>query len=285
MKGAIMSTAILTRFGSANGSFSEKADPNIGLLGQFGPLGQSGLQIPNQPSSIVGLASDTATAVFAASERGMGVHGMNDAPTGGSIKPQFGCGVWGESTNGFGVFGSSDNNVGIFGTSSNGPAGKFAGNVEVTGKLDVAGDVTAHDLVLSGGDCAEDFDIVDTEGVDPGTVMVCDNDGALLRSNRPYDKRVAGVISGAGNYKPGIVLDKRQTQNNRMPIALVGKVYCKVDAQYSPIEVGDLLTTSPTPGHAMKADDPFKAFGTVIGKALKPWLAGQGLIPILIALL
>jgi hypothetical protein len=67
-------------------------------------------------------------------------------------------------------------------------------------------------------------------------------------------------------------------------VALVGKVYCKVDAQYGPIEVGDLLTTSPTLGHAMKASDPLKAFGAVIGKALRPLLAGQGLIPILIAL-
>ena len=69
-----------------------------------------------------------------------------------------------------------------------------------------------------------------------------------------------------------------------MPIALMGKVYCKVDASYGAIEVGDLLTTSPTPGHAMKADDPLKAFGAVIGKALQPLELGQGLIPILIAL-
>jgi hypothetical protein len=62
------------------------------------------------------------------------------------------------------------------------------------------------------------------------------------------------------------------------------QVYCKVDAQYAPIEVGDLLTTSPTPGHAMKAADPFKAFGAVIGKALQPLHTGQGLLPILIAL-
>ncbi len=64
----------------------------------------------------------------------------------------------------------------------------------------------------------------------------------------------------------------------------MGKVCCKVDAQYSPIEVGDLLTTSPTSGHAMKATDPLKAFGSVIGKALRPLTAGQGMIPILIAL-
>jgi hypothetical protein len=69
-----------------------------------------------------------------------------------------------------------------------------------------------------------------------------------------------------------------------MPVALVGKVYCKVDAHYASIEVGDLLTTSDTPGHAMKATDPLKAFGSVIGKALRPLEAGQGLVPILIAL-
>jgi len=50
------------------------------------------------------------------------------------------------------------------------------------------------------------------------------------------------------------------------------------------IEVGDLLTTSPTPGYAMKATDPLKAFGAIIGKALCPLKEGQGLIPILIAL-
>jgi hypothetical protein len=98
------------------------------------------------------------------------------------------------------------------------------------------------------------------------------------------DKRVAGVISGGGDYKPGIVLDKQKSEGNRQPIALLGKVYCKVDAQYGAIEVGDLLTTSPTPGHAMKADDPLKAFGAVIGKALHPLEGGQSLIPILIAL-
>jgi hypothetical protein len=67
-------------------------------------------------------------------------------------------------------------------------------------------------------------------------------------------------------------------------VALLGKVYCKVDAQYSPIEVGDLLASSPTPGHAMKAADPLKAFGSVIGKALRPLQAGQGLVPVLVAL-
>jgi hypothetical protein len=64
----------------------------------------------------------------------------------------------------------------------------------------------------------------------------------------------------------------------------LGKVYCKVDARFGAVEVGDLLTTSPTLGYAMKTTDPFKAFGAVIGKAMCPLGEGQGLIPILIAL-
>ena len=42
------------------------------------------------------------------------------------------------------------------------------------------------------------------------------------------------------------------------------KVYCEIDGTHSPIEMGDLLTTSTQKGYAMKAEDPFKAFGAVI---------------------
>ena len=73
-------------------------------------------------------------------------------------------------------------------------------------------------------------------------------------------------------------------RSNRKPIALLGKVFCKVDASFEPVRVGDLLTTSSTPGHAMKAVDPATAFGAVIGKALRPLKEGQGLIPILVTL-
>jgi hypothetical protein len=68
----------------------------------------------------------------------------------------------------------------------------------------------------------------------------------------------------------------------RAPVALVGKVFCKVDADFAPIAVGDLLTTSPTAGCAMRATD--RAFGAVIGKALASHADGLGLIPILVTL-
>jgi len=48
--------------------------------------------------------------------------------------------------------------------------------------------------------------------------------------------------------------------------------------------VGDLLATAFRPGHAMKASEPGKAFGVVLGKALRPLAAGMELIPVLVAL-
>jgi hypothetical protein len=156
----------------------------------------------------------------------------------------------------------------------------FDGNVFVQGDITVTGDIT----LANAADCAEDFDIAAQSSAEPGTLMVLDDESCLLECFRPYDKRVVGVISGAGDFKPGLILDKQSSLSNRKPVALLGKVFCKVDAQFGAVGVGDLLTTSPTPGHAMRVDDPQKAFGSVIGKALRPLAAGQELIPILIAL-
>jgi hypothetical protein len=152
-------------------------------------------------------------------------------------------------------------------------AGEFDGNVQVNG-----------DIFLPGADCAEHFDVAGDMAIDAGTVVVIHEDGTLRQSEDAYDRKVAGVISGAGEYKPGIILDKRESNDKRQPVALVGKVYCKVDAQYSPIGVGDLLTSSPTPGHAMKVTDPLKAFGAVLGKALGNLTSGTGLVPVLVCL-
>jgi hypothetical protein len=140
------------------------------------------------------------------------------------------------------------------------------------------------DIRLLGADCAEEFDVSSAEQIEPGTVMVIDEEGVLRESSRAYDKRVAGVVSGGGDYRAGLLLDRQESKANRMPVALVGKVACKVDARPSQIEVGDLLTTASTPGHAMKANDASKAPGAVIGKALQRLAEGQGLIRVLVSL-
>ena len=140
------------------------------------------------------------------------------------------------------------------------------------------------DIFLNNADCAEEFDVSEDAGTEPGDVLVIDKEGILQKSTEAYDKKVAGVISGAGGLNPAIVLDKKYSRPNRMPVAMFGKVSCKVDARYAEIELGDMLTTSSTPGHAMKAIDPIRAFGSVVGKALAGLKSGKGLIPILVAL-
>jgi hypothetical protein len=145
-------------------------------------------------------------------------------------------------------------------------------------RLEVEGNIVATgDVRLSGGDCAEEFDVEEYQTLDPGTVMVIGDEERLCQCVEAYDTKVAGVLSGAGDCKPGILLGKGAHQNKRMPLALNGKVYCKVDAQYGAITTGDLLTTSPTPGHAMKVSDP-------LFLVLRPLTQGRGLIPILVAL-
>jgi hypothetical protein len=217
------------------------------------------------PTGVLGVGTANGVVGQTNSATDAGVNGTNSGK---------GFGVFGGSQNGHGVEGHSVTSNGLVGFSNQGIgvvatggllAGRFVGNVEVTGDI----------RLTVGQDCAENFDVAGTEIIEAGTVMVIDQMGTLQQSERAYDKRVAGVVSGAGDYKPAILLGTQVAGSNRTPIALLGKVYCKVDARYSPVEVGDMLTTSPTAGHAMKAGDPLQAFGAVIGKALRPWPPGR----------
>jgi hypothetical protein len=103
-------------------------------------------------------------------------------------------------------------------------AAVFEGDVHVTG-----------DIRLANADCAEEFDVAEGQGIEPGVVVVLGDDGTLQLSTHAYDRRVAGVISGAGNFRPGLVLDRNPSGHRRLPVALLGKVYCKVDASQGAI--------------------------------------------------
>lgn len=245
-------------------------------VSSFGVLGESttGRGVVAVSDGDYGLrASSRASAgIRGSSVEGRGVEGWATKSEGVVGISTTGNGVWGQTEGtGIGVLGSSGGGIGVYGKGGR-LAGFFEGNVEVTG-----------DLTCTNADCAEDFDLADA-AVDGGTVMVLGEQGVLHESSRAYDPCVAGVVSGAGTFRPGIILDRHAGRTGRKAIALLGKVYCKVDAQHAPIAVGDLLTSSAVAGHAMKACDRERAFGAVIGKALQPLDSGRGLIPILIAL-
>jgi hypothetical protein len=219
--------------------------------------------------------SQTFHAVFGISHdpNNAGVFGTNDGKGFGvSGSSATNVGVTGDSESGTGVRGVSQTGIGVYGQGGY-LAGSFHGDVEVTG-----------DIRLTNADCAEEFSIATDAKAGPGWVMIFDEHAKLRPCSAPYDRRVAGVVSGAGNYRPALILDRQPGEADRLPVALLGKVNCQVDADFAPVAIGDLLTTSARPGHAMKAVDAQRAFGAVIGKAMQSLASGQGLIAILVAL-
>jgi hypothetical protein len=143
--------------------------------------------------------------------------------------------------------------------------------------------------ITGGSDLSEQFDIGLRGGAAPEPGMLVSIDpaqpGELVVSAGAYDRTVAGVISGAGGVKPGMLMGQQgSVADGAHPVALTGRVYCRVDAGYGAVEPGDLITTSDTPGHGMKVADRERAHGAIVGKAMTGLDAGRGLVLILVSL-
>jgi hypothetical protein len=115
----------------------------------------------------------------------------------------------------------------------------------------------------------------------------------IVLSGGANDTMVMGVVS----THPGMLLNsdpveelERKDGTLAYPVALCGRVPCKVTDENGPIKRGDLLTSSSTPGHAMKAapvyldGQEFYRPGTIIGKALEPFGSGRGMIEVFVSL-
>jgi hypothetical protein len=160
------------------------------------------------------------------------------------------------------------------------------GSIFMDGSL---GKTTTKILQITGGsDLSEQFDVqTRDEPLEPGMVVCIDPEhpGQLKVSAKAYDRTVAGIVSGAGGVSPGMLMGQQGTlADGKHPVALTGRVYCLVDAREEAIQPGDLLTTSTTPGHAMKAMDPAKSQGAIIGKAMTGRQRGKGLVLVLVSL-
>lgn len=252
--------------------------------GGFGVYGQS------NGAGVVGKSLGDGAGVYGESERFEGVRGVaKDVNHGGVVGVHNGAGiaVYGTSR-GTGVQGDS--------TSANGYGGLFR-NTGGGIALRIEGPTSTDSLrILGGADLSELFEVkaglasesdVKPERVQPGMVVSIDpvSPAKLVISSRAYDRRVAGIISGAGGVRAAMVVSQAGSiADGNHPVALSGRVYCWADASNGPIAPGDLLTTSGTPGHAMKVTNHSKARGAIIGKALTPIASGRGLVLVLITL-
>ncbi len=141
-------------------------------------------------------------------------------------------------------------------------------------------------LTIRGGcDLAEPFKMSE-ENIPKGAVVIIDEEreGHLKMSSLAYDKRVAGIVSGANGINPGISLHQEGMLEGGENVALSGRVYVQADASRGAIKPGDLLTASDTPGHAMKVTDHVRAQGAIIGKAMTTLAAGKGMVLVLVTL-
>jgi hypothetical protein len=158
----------------------------------------------------------------------------------------------------------------------------YSGNVWISNNCSVAS------LTIRGGaDLAEPFNITSGNGEVPqGAVVVIDeqNPGHLKLSDSPYDTRVAGVVSGANGVNPGIQMHQQGLIEGGKNVALTGRVYVQADASTAAIRPGDMLTTSSTPGYAMKVSDHARAAGAILGKAMTGLSEGKGMVLVLVTL-
>jgi hypothetical protein len=202
---------------------------------------------------------------------------------------QSSIGVWGKSATGIGVQGetAAAYNGGVIGyaTNANGWGGYFKNTAGGVGLL-VDGKAQVRTLdILGGADIVEGFDASERE-LQPGTVVVIDarHPGEVKASSGSYDRRVAGVVSGAGGIAPGLRLGQKGALEGNTPIAMTGRVYVRASAENGAIEPGDLLTTAETPGSAMRSTDESRSHGAILGKAMTSLKKGTGLVLVLVNL-
>jgi hypothetical protein len=187
----------------------------------------------------------------------------------------------------YGVVAQSVEGTGLY--AKGGPEGLaawFDGSVLIRGKVRIASQTTGQTLLELGDglDYAEGFDVSDNSDVGPGSVLVIDpaHPGNLRLSTTAYDTKVAGIVAGAKGLGSGVRLGTGQFDKD---VALAGRVYCNVDATSTGVRPGDLLTTSTTPGYAVKVVDHVRAQGAILGKAMESLEQGKkGQILVLVTL-
>jgi hypothetical protein len=259
-----------------------------------------------------GYSVNGGTGVFGNSPKGTGVFGASEEQSGGFFTSKNGNGAYIESNSGRRLFDGAalqvmhkngGSGIAIWARSAGtnpanpvlvleSPGGSlikgFGGNGgEHEFIVENDGSIGGKQLTITGGsDLAERFSQADGTVAEPGTVMVIDADhpGHIKPSTGAYDRKVAGIVSGAGDIRPGLTLHQEGVAEGDTVMAIAGRVYVKAEALSSPIAPGDLLTTSDIPGLAMKASDDARSHGAVIGKAMTGLESGTGLVLVIVNL-
>ncbi|MBU0573897.1 MAG: hypothetical protein KKH83_05420, partial [Candidatus Margulisbacteria bacterium] len=296
----------------SNGNYGGLGNNQEGVWGAAATAGSVGVVGRGNSTTGIGVAGfgggrarnvtgGEGAGVFGLSD-GHGIHGVSGGVTSiaGRTAP---AAIFAESADNNALVAYTNNGTGVYGYSIGGFGGQFTGTtglyasgnpaIEANGNIMPQNDNSSNlgssskryrgiyavttqftSTRLETADLNEKYAM--SEAVENGDVVVISGEKIMSKCSLPNDSRVAGVVKKEG----GITLD--ENLENGVPVALVGKVLCNVDAEYGEVFVGDLLTTSPTLGHAMKAVDPKP--GTIVGKALESLKSGKKQILVLVTL-
>lgn len=171
------------------------------------------------------------------------------------------------------------------------------GNMSTAGNFTAGASIVAGVNIVAGGkvyatfgfngfcrgpgpiDVRCDQDVAETfatdERIDPGNLVVFIPEDRTFPAVRPSSKAYEGAIVGVVSTSPGLVFDQGKTYlagdntnlitDKKTVVAMVGRVPTRFSLENGPIAVGDPLTSSSTPGAAMKAT----AAGQIIGYAMQ----------------
>jgi hypothetical protein len=278
-----------SKSGNANDYSQFFIDPNNGF--SFMKLGTGngnvGIGTTSPTNGMLHVEGSSAVGVYGNSDTEAGVYGHSTSNTGTRGISTSGSGVSGQSDSGYGVKAYSESYVALAARSNTGTL--ITGhNSNVLARFLVENDGTVHAPAYEGSpDFAEEIrpSPADKSSLEPGDVLVAasDTDRSVSRSRKPYSTAVLGVYSTA----PGFIGSEHPLEgasSETIPMAIIGIVPCKVSAENGPVRRGDLLTTSRTPGHAMRCADRRRCSGAIVGKALAALDRGRGIIQVLVTL-
>ncbi len=144
----------------------------------------------------------------------------------------------------------------VVGSYSTGSSSVDGGDIWVKNDVEIQGDILG-----AGADVAEK--IKSESSLDAGTVVKISGNMSVDRTSESKDTDVAGVVS----TDPAMVMAK---ERDGVPVAMTGTAPVKVTMENGNIKPGDKLTSSSTPGKAMKCNEIDTCTGALIGKALEP---------------
>jgi hypothetical protein len=313
------SMLLISNIGSGDG-IEARGGNGRGLLGSSdyndGIVGKTG---KNNKSGVYGHSID-GFGVTGSSTNNIGVQGFGATGVKGRSTIDNGKGVFGEASggSGTGVYGAAKGSSSLYGVYGSCEY-RWQRAVYSKGDLEVDGSIYASDsksgfvvdiCLNDDGTSLKHGEVVVISGVaEPvlGTIpvpLVCRATGANATGIIGVVDRLYQTYSNSVHHPKmqGSTISEKEPNGSLMEgmtiapgsylsvVTLGAYQVIRIDASYGAIQPGDLLTSSPSPGYAMKAQPvnvsgvEFYRPGTIIGRALATLEFGQGTVPVFVSL-